>query len=107
MTKRQLLIDLYERNMKLVFSFRNDYKLYLDRTNYWDNPAFADARITHKQYYAELVKTSDREYSEAQHNAIKTVEIQDSVLDQYIAGVNQQFDNLSLIYNDLKRKSEL
>jgi hypothetical protein len=107
MNKRLQLIELFERNMTLVFSFRNDYKAYLDKTNHWNEAAFADAKITHKQYYDELVRISDIEYSVPQHNAIKTIEIQESFLDGYIVGVNQQYDNLLMIYEELKRKSNI
>lgn len=105
MTKRQQLINLYERNMNLVFNFRNDYKDYLSKTNNWNQPSFPDSNITHKQYFDEFEKVSKKEYSDDQYNAIKTVEIPESLLDQYIAGINQQYESLSLIYEDLKRKS--
>ena len=106
MDKRQLLIDLYERNMNLVFSFRDDYGRYLEKNDYWNEVAFADARITHKQYYDELIRISEIEYSQVQYSAIKTIEIQSQFLDEYIAGINQQYDNLSLVYEDLKLKSK-
>jgi len=107
MKKRPLLIDLFERNMQLIFDFRDNYKKYLDKTNHWNEPAFTDSSMTHKQYYDELIRISNTEYSEPQHNAIKTIEIPESFLDQYIAGVNQQYENLSLIYDEVKRRSNL
>lgn len=107
MNKRQQFTELFERNRNLVFDFRKDYKEYLERTNFWNEPAFTDSQVSHRIYYDEFVKFSDVEYSEAQCNAIKTVEIPDSSLDQFMAGLNQQYESLSLIYDDLKRKSNL
>ena len=104
MNKRQLLVELYERNMNFLVLFRSEYKNYLDQAGYWNEPAFGDSRITHEQYYNELIRISNIEYCENQYNAIKTIEIQDSFLDQYIQGINQQYVNLSLIYEELKKR---
>lgn len=106
MTRRQELITLFERNMKLIFQFLNDYKTYLEKTSYWNEPAFFDSRWSHKQYFEELRKTSSVEYSDAQYNAIKTVEIQSDLIEKYITGLNQQYESMTSIYEDLKRKVE-
>ena len=45
MTKRQLLIDLFKRNMYFIIVFREDYKKYLEKTILWNETAFIDSKI--------------------------------------------------------------
>lgn len=102
MNKREELINKFERNMKLVFEFRENYKDYLTKKNAWNLPAFFDSRMTHRSYYDDFVRLTDIEYSSQQHDAIKSVPIAENLLDQYIQGVDSQFQNLSMLFNDLK-----
>jgi hypothetical protein len=72
MLKRQLLIEKFERNKKLAFEFRNNYKYYLDLFEMWEQPAFFNASFSNRQYFNELVRVSDLEYSDMQSDAIKS-----------------------------------
>lgn len=105
MDKNQEFIKQFEKNRNLIFQFRKDYEEYLTKSNNWKKPAFSDATITHQQYFDELVRISNVEYSEEQYNAVKTVEIEERMLIQYINNLKQQYDNLALIYKDLKSKT--
>lgn len=105
MDKHQEFIKQFEKNRNLIFQFRKDYEEYLTKSNNWKKSAFSDATITHQQYFDELVRISNVEYSEEQYNAIKTVEIDERMLIQYINNLKQQYDNLALIYKDLKSKT--
>ena len=102
MSRREELISKYERNKSLVSEFLRIYKEFLDRSNTWNCVAFCDARITNKQYFEELNRISTVEYSIAQHEAIKTVDIQEQFLDGYIQGIDLQYDNLKLLYENLR-----
>lgn len=102
MTKREVLIAKFERNSLLVSKFKYLYKAYLDKTNRWNVTAFPDSKITNKQYYDEFTRISGQEYSSKQYEAIKNVVIQDQFLDEYISGIDNQFKQLSVLFDNLK-----
>lgn len=105
MTKREELISKFERNKALVAEFRSAYNEYLEKTNNWDEIAFhySNSPTTNRQYYNELVRVSDLEYSDSQHEAIKTITIQDHFLGGYIEGIDTQYKALSSLYEGIKK----
>lgn len=104
MTKHEELIAKYERNRILATQFKIDYEKYLHAHNSWDKIAFFDSKITNRQYFDEFVRISDQEYSDKQSSAIKTITIQKQFLDEYINGLDTQYNNLLKIHNDIKPK---
>ncbi|MBL7811036.1 MAG: hypothetical protein JNL57_02335 [Bacteroidetes bacterium] len=105
MTLREDLIVKYERNMQLVFEIRSLYSDYLKSSNNGTKPAFTDSGITHQKFYDLFVRTTDVEYSQKQHEAIKTVPIDEKLLPQYIQGVDNQYANLLVLINALKKQT--
>ncbi len=101
MTKREELISKFERNKELVFNFRKIYKEFMDKTNKWNSPAFFDSNLTNEEYYLEFERNCNLEYSEKQHEAIKTAFIEESLLDGYILGIENQYNNLIKLYNEM------
>lgn len=104
MSRRNELIEKYERNKNLVINFAKCYKKYLDQTNTWDGIAFDDSKITNRQYMTELIRIASQEYSIKQHDAIKTVGIQESFLPEYIQGIDNQYNNLKPMFDDISAK---
>lgn len=104
MSKRQELIDKYERNKNLVINFAKCFKTFLDKTDTWDGIAFGDSKITNREYMTELIRIASQEYSQTQHDAIKNVVIQESFLPGYIDGIDTQYNNLKLMYDDIQTK---
>jgi len=102
MTKREELTAKYERNLELVKEFKKSYKEFLDRHNVWDQPTAFNATFTNRQYYEEFIKVTDQEYSVEQHHAIRTIVIQEHFLNEYIAGVDTQYENLFKILIEIK-----
>ena len=99
--KRKELTDKFFRNLELIKNFKSTYESYCNATNTWDSPAFGDSSITNRQYYITLTQVSDEEYSENQCQAIKTVQIHEGVLDEYILRVDSQYENLKKLYDEL------
>jgi hypothetical protein len=107
MSKRNELITKYERNLNLIIEFKDIYTDFLNKTETWDKPAFLDSSVTNRQYLTTLKQISEEEYSEQQHEAIKTVFIHEDAIENYIIGIDSQYENLKTIYNELlmKRKA--
>ena len=103
-SEREILTEKFFRNLELVKNFKNIYKSYCDINNKWNSPAFGDSNITNRQYYETLKKVSDEEYSDAQCQAIKVVEIHENSLKDYIKSLDSQYDNLKLLFEEIKIK---
>lgn len=106
MSKRSELIIKYERNYNLIVEFKEIFENYLNATETWGKLAFFDSHITNRQYLTLLNQISEEEYSEKQREAIKTAFIHEDVLENYIFNVDNQYNSLKIIYNELimKRK---
>jgi hypothetical protein len=101
MEKRNELITKYERNLNLIAEFKIVYRSFLDKTKTWDKIAFPDSNITNRQYLETLNQVSEQEYSEKQHQAIKTVFIHDDAIKDYIINLEIQYKNLKTLFEEI------
>lgn len=102
MTKREELVSKFFRNKNLVRKFRKEYEEYLNKTNTWDNQMFTDSNITNRQYLIALDEISQKEYSEIQGRAIKSVYIHENAVLEYICNLDIQHQNLTILYNSIQ-----
>ena len=105
-SRREILTEKFFRNLSLVEDFKLTYECYCDISETWNSPAFADSKITNRQYYETLKQVSDEEYSEAQCKAIRTVEIHENAIEDYIQSLDIQYDNLKLLCDEMKAKED-
>jgi hypothetical protein len=103
-SRRQEFIEKFERNFSLIQDFKIFYSNFLDKTGTWEKVAFPDSKITNRQYYITLCQVSDAEYTLQQRQAIKTVFIHENVLPEYSQNLDSQFQNMKLLYEDIKQK---
>jgi len=103
---RDILIEKFFRNLSLIEDFKLTYECYCDITETWDKPAFGDSNVTNRQYYITLKQISEVEYSESQCKAIKTAEIHENALEDYIISLDSQYDNLKVLCDELKTKED-
>ncbi|MFC2188402.1 hypothetical protein ACFCT7_13885 [Fulvivirgaceae bacterium LMO-SS25] len=103
-SKREILTEKFFRNLDLIEDFKLTYEGYCDISETWNSPAFADSNVTNRQYYEMFKQVSDEEYSDAQSNAIRTVEIHENAVEDYIKGLDVQYDNLKLLCDEIKQK---
>ncbi|OAZ04841.1 hypothetical protein FLB_06890 [Flavobacterium succinicans] len=101
-SEREILTEKFFRNLELVENFKKIYKNYCDINNKWNSPAFADSSITNRQYYETIKKVSEEEYSDAQCEAVKVVEIHENSVKDYIKSLDSQYDNLKLLFEEIK-----
>lgn len=104
MTLREEFIMIFKRNKDFIFEFLTRYKYFLEKTNYWNKRVFNDADVTHEEYYQTLVRVSNQEYSEEQYEAIKTVNIDNRDLADYINSLNIQYENLKIIFMEIQAR---
>lgn len=106
MLNRNELIAKYERNLYLITEFKIVYQSFLDKTKTWDKIAFPDSNITNRQYLEVLNQVSEQEYSEQQHQAIKTVSIHDDAIKDYIINLEIQYKNLNALFDEISTKNK-
>ncbi len=99
--RRQILIDCFFRNHQLIKDFKLAFSRYCDITGTWNSPAFADSNLTNRAYYETLKQVSDEEYSFAQCEAVKTIEIHKLAVEDYIRSLDTQYKNLKSLYDQL------
>lgn len=105
MSKRDELINKFERNHDFILEFKVMYENFLDKTNTWDKAAFIDSPVTNRQYLITLKQLSEKEYSEPQCQAIKTVYIHENAIIDYIANLDLQYENLKILYDQILSKN--
>lgn len=103
-SRRPEFIEKFERNFSLIQDFKIVYRNFLDKTGTWESVAFPDSRITNRQYYITLCQVSEVEYSPEQRQAIKTVFIHENVLPEYIQNLDSQYQNMKLLFDEIKQK---
>ena len=101
-SKREELISKFFRNLNLIVDVELCYMCYCDISDTWDEFAFLDSNITHRQYYQTLQQISNQEYSEEQCEAIKTAEIHKDAVVDYINSLDIQFENLKILSETIK-----
>ncbi|GAA4045100.1 hypothetical protein [Flavobacterium chungnamense] len=105
-SRREILSEKFFRNLGLVEDFKLTYECYCDISETWNSQAFADSNITNRQYYETLKQISEEEYSEKQCNAIRTAEIHENAVEDYIISLDSQYDNLKLLCDEIKAKED-
>ena len=105
MNRRMILIEKFFRNKELISIFTDEYKAYVELSNTWDVPAFTDSSVTNRQYYLTLVQISSEEYSATQTSAISTATIHEKAVEDYISNLDVQFENLSILREEIKHKT--
>lgn len=98
------LVEKFERNQDLVNKFKSIYKDHTEKTKAWNSLAFFDSNITNEVYYNELDRVSNIEYSDAQYNALNSRDFKQEELSSFISGLDNQFNALSLLYNEFLGK---
>ncbi|RRA89265.1 hypothetical protein [Paenimyroides viscosum] len=98
------LIEKFERNRDQVNKFKSIYKDHTEKMKAWNNPAFFDSNVTNERYYNELNRTSMIEYSDEQYDAVKIHNFKLEDFPNLIAGLDSQFNALSLLYNEMLGK---
>jgi hypothetical protein len=106
MANRNELITKYERNLNLIAEFKIVYRSFLNKTKTWDKVAFPDSNVTNRQYLEVLNQVSEQEYSEQQYQAIKTVFIHDDAINHYIINLENQYNNLKPLFEEISVKNK-
>ncbi len=104
--KREELISKFQRNLELIVDFVLSYECYCDISDTWEEKAFNDSEVTHRQYYETIKKISDLEYSEEQCEAIKTSFIHKNAVEDYIKSLDSQYVNLKPLCEEIKAKED-
>ncbi len=102
--KREELISKFQRNLGLIVDFVLSYKCHCDNSDTWEERAFNDSNITHRQYYETIKKFSEEDYSEEKCVSIKTAFIHDNAIEDYIKSLDSQYTNLKLLYDEIQTK---
>lgn len=105
-SRREILTEKFFRNLKLVVDFELAYECYCDISDTWNSPAFGDSNVTNRQYYETFKQVSEKEYSEAQCDAIKTIDIHENAVEDYIKNLDSQYENLKLLCDEIKAKED-
>lgn len=100
--KREELILKFQRNLELIIDFIFSYECYCNISDIWEEKAFNDSEITHRQYYETIKKVSDLEYSEEQCEAIKTAFVHENAVEDYIKSLDSQYINLKPLCEEIK-----
>lgn len=107
MSNREEFISKWERNLDLITKFKSTWESYLNRTNTWNKKAFFDSEATNEQCFIALKQVSELEYSEVQHQAIKTMFIHDNAIKDYINNLDIQYVNLKKMYDEVIKNINL
>lgn len=105
MYRRKEFNDKFERNFKLIEEFKIVYENLIEKTNSWNQKAFMGSDITNFQYLTTLKQISEKEYSEKQREAVKTVFIHVNVLKEYIDNLDVQYNNLKKLFEEISENN--
>lgn len=107
MASKTLFLERWERNRKFVSDFKILFENYLNKTNTWSQRAFIDSPATNEQYLITLKQVSELEYSDAQYEGLKKMEIHENALADYVKNLDVQYDNLKFLHDEIQKKAAL
>lgn len=106
MPSRQDLIIAFERNKSLVDHFLDVYERYLSASNSWQSRAFPDSDMSNFAYFTTMKQVALKEYSAEQTAWIHHGEIAEGVWQEYINGLDRQYEALYGMHQQMLKKME-